>query len=32
LKPLVGGGLVERVSRHDTNPADNLAVPAEYRS
>jgi hypothetical protein len=32
LKPLVGGGLVERMSRHDTNPANNLAVPAEYRS
>ena len=32
LQPLVGGGLVERMSRHDTNPANNLAVPAEYRS
>jgi uncharacterized SAM-binding protein YcdF (DUF218 family) len=32
LRPLVGGGLVERMSRHDTNPANNLAVPAEYRS
>ena len=32
LRPLVGGGLVERVSRHDTDPANNLAVPAEYRS
>jgi hypothetical protein len=32
LRPLVGGGLVERLSRHDTNPANNLAVPAEYRS
>ena len=32
LKPLVGGGLIERMSRHDTNPANNLAVPAEYRS
>ena len=32
LKPLVGGGVVERLSRHDTNPANNLAVPAEYRS
>ena len=31
LRPLVGGGLVERMSRHDTNPANNLAVPAEYR-
>jgi len=32
LRPLVGGGLVERVSRHDTDPANNVAVPAEYRS
>ena len=32
LRPLVGGGLVERLSRHDTNPANNLAVPAESRS
>ena len=32
LRPLVGSGLVERVSRHDTDPANNLAVPAEYRS
>lgn len=32
LRPLVGGGLVTRMSRHDTNPATNLAVPAEYRS
>ena len=32
LQPLVVGGLVERLSRHDTNPSNNLAVPAEYRS
>ena len=32
LQGLVGGGLVTRLSRHDTNPANNLAVPAEYRS
>lgn len=32
LRPLVGGGVVERMSRHDTNPANNLAVPAEHRS
>lgn len=32
LRPLVGGGLVTRISRHDTNPATNPAVPAEYRS
>jgi hypothetical protein len=32
LQPLAGGGLVTRLSRHDTNPAKNLAVPDEYRS
>ena len=32
LRPFVGGGLVERVSRHDTDPANNLPVPTEYRS
>jgi hypothetical protein len=32
LQPLVGGGLVTRLSRPDTNPAKNLAVPDEYRS
>ena len=32
LQPLVGGSLIARMSRHDTNPANNLAVPAEYRS
>jgi hypothetical protein len=32
LKPLVGGQLVVRISRHDTNPANNLLVPPEYRS
>jgi hypothetical protein len=32
LRPLVGGGIVTRISRHDTNPANNLRVPAEYRS
>ena len=31
LRPLIGGGLVSRISRHDTNPANNLSVPAEYR-
>ncbi|MBK1661175.1 hypothetical protein [Paracraurococcus ruber] len=31
LRPLVGGGVVERLSRHDTNPATNMPVPAEYR-
>jgi hypothetical protein len=32
LRPLVGGGAVLRLSRHDTDPANNLAVPAEYRT
>jgi hypothetical protein len=32
LRPIVGGGLVARMSRHDTNPANNLAVPPQYRS
>ena len=31
LRGLVGGGVVERVSRHDTNPANNMAIPAEFR-
>ncbi len=32
LQPLVGGELVTHMSKHDTNPANNLQVPAEYRS
>ena len=31
LKPLVGGELVTRMSRHDTNPANNPQPPARYR-
>jgi hypothetical protein len=31
LRPLVVVGLIERLSRHDTNPANNLPVPPEYR-
>lgn len=31
LAALVGGGIVKRMSRHDTNPANNIPVPAEYR-
>ena len=31
LQPLVGGPLVARMSKHDTNPASNLQVPPEYR-
>jgi hypothetical protein len=32
LRLIVGGTLVARISRHDTNPANNLPVPPEYRS
>jgi hypothetical protein len=32
LQPLVGGELVARMSKHDTNPANNLQVPPGYRS
>ena len=31
LQPIVGSGPIERMSRHDTNPANNLVVPPEYR-
>ncbi|MFC7476763.1 hypothetical protein ACFQS7_20515 [Dankookia sp. GCM10030260] len=31
LRPLVGG-VIARLSRHDTNPANNLPIPAEYRA
>ena len=31
LKPLVGGKLVTRMSKHDTNPANNPQPPARYR-
>jgi hypothetical protein len=32
LQPLLGGRLFTRMSRHDTNPANNLQVPSECRS
>lgn len=32
LTPLVGGGAVTRLSRHDTNPANNLPIPPAYRA
>lgn len=32
LQPLVGGEVVMRMSKHDTNPANNLQVPPEHRS
>jgi hypothetical protein len=31
LQPLVGGRLVTRMSKHDTNPANNPQPPARYR-
>ena len=32
LQPLVGGELILRMSRHDTNPANNPQPPKKYRS
>lgn len=32
LQPLIGGELVTRMSKHDTNPANNPQMPPEYRS
>jgi len=31
LQPLVGGKLITRLSKHDTNPANNPQPPARYR-
>jgi hypothetical protein len=31
LQPLVGGKLITRLSRYDTNPANNPQAPAQYR-
>jgi hypothetical protein len=31
LQPLVGGGMITRMSKHDTNPANNPQPPARYR-
>jgi hypothetical protein len=31
LVPLVGGEVIKRISKHDTNPARNPQAPAEYR-
>jgi hypothetical protein len=31
LQPLVGGPLITRLSKHDTNPATNPQVPPKYR-
>jgi hypothetical protein len=32
LEPLVGGGLVDRLHKYDTNPANNPQPPARYRT
>jgi hypothetical protein len=31
LEPLVGGEMITRLSKHDTNPAHNPQVPPEHR-
>ncbi|HUB64390.1 MAG TPA: hypothetical protein VL996_08085 [Methylocella sp.] len=31
LQPLVGGPLITRLSKHDTNPANNPQMPARFR-
>jgi hypothetical protein len=31
LQPLVGGALITKMSKHDTNPANNPQPPARYR-
>ncbi|MGD9544209.1 MAG: hypothetical protein AB7F41_07200 [Methylocystis sp.] len=31
LRPLVGGPLVTRLTKHDSNPANNPQPPAQYR-
>jgi hypothetical protein len=31
LQPLVQGGLIARVSRQDSNPANNIPVPEKFR-
>ena len=32
LEPLVGAGVVTRLAKHDTNPANSPQMPEEYRS
>ena len=32
LLPLVGGGIVSAFARHDTDPANNPQMPAEYQA
>jgi hypothetical protein len=31
LQPLVGGKLITRLSKYDSNPANNPQAPAQYR-
>jgi hypothetical protein len=31
LQPLVGGGLITRMTKHDTNPANNPQPPTRFR-
>jgi hypothetical protein len=31
LQPLIGGAIVARLSRHDTNPANNPQMPERFR-
>jgi hypothetical protein len=31
LRPMVGGALITKLSRHDTNPANNPQIPARFR-
>jgi hypothetical protein len=31
LRPLVGGALITRMSKHDTNPANNPQMPERFR-
>jgi hypothetical protein len=31
LQPLVGGGVITRISKHDTNPEHNPQMPERYR-
>ena len=31
LQPLVGGGLISRMTKHDTDPANNPQPPARFR-
>jgi hypothetical protein len=32
LQPLIGGPLIKRMTKHDTNPAKNPQMPEQYRS